>query len=74
MTPRRFERWLAEAIDAQRTDADEDPIREDEDFVQAGILTMDRGLVVRFEDGSEIQVTLVQSRRGREDVEEGDEG
>jgi len=67
MTPRRFERWLAEAIDAQRADADEDPIRDVEDFVQAGMLTTDRGLVVRFADGSEIQVTLVLSRRGRDD-------
>ncbi len=64
MTPRRFEAWLAEAIEAQRADTNEDPIRDVEDFVQAGVLTTNRGLVVRFEDGSEIQLTLAQSRRG----------
>ena len=77
MDARRFERWLAEAIEERRaeTDEDEDPIRDVEDFVQAGMLTNDRGLVVRFADGSEIQVTLVQSRcrRDDDDDEEGDE-
>lgn len=65
MTPRRFERWLAEAIDAERAETDDDPIRDVEDFVQAGLMTTDRGLVVTFADGSQIQVTLVQSQQAR---------
>ena len=70
MTPGRFEAWLAEAIEAQRADEDEDPICRVETYADAEILTRDNGLVVRFEDGSEIQITLVLSRRGRDDDDE----
>lgn len=78
MTPREFEKWLAEAINAEaaeQADEGEDPIRAVDTYEEAGILTSDRGLVVRFEDGSEIQVTLVLSRRGHENAtdEEDDE-
>lgn len=34
----------------------------------AGVLTSNRGVVLRFEDGSEFQVTLVQSRPGHPGV------
>ena len=67
MTPRRFESWLLEAIEMTRMDEEDSRIRDVEDFVRAGILTTNRGLVVAFEDGSEIQLTLVQSRRGSDD-------
>ena len=70
MTPRQFENWLAEAIEAQRADEDEDPIRSVETYADAEVLTRDNGLVVRFVDGSEIQITLVLSRRGRDDDDE----
>ena len=75
MNTRRFERWLTDAIEehGDRNDPPARRVADVEDFVQAGMLTMDRGLVVRFVDGSEFQVTLVQSRRGRDDAEEGDE-
>lgn len=33
-----------------------------ETFEEAGVLTYNKGLVVRFDDGSEYQVTLVRSR------------
>jgi hypothetical protein len=33
-----------------------------ESFQQAGILTDQRGLVLRFRDGSEFQVSIVRSR------------
>ena len=72
MTPRRFERWLTDAIEehGDRNDPPAVRVAVVEDFVQAGVLTMDRGLVVRFADGSEIQITLVQSRLGRDERDE----
>ena len=73
MTPRRFETWLQNAIESVADDEDEGcplDIRSIEDYVQAGVLTTNRGLVVALEDGSEFQVTIVQSRRG----DEGEEG
>jgi hypothetical protein len=69
VTPRRFERWLTDAIE-EHGDRDDPPasrVADVEDFVQAGMLTNDRGLVVRFSDGSEIQLTIVQSRLGRDE-------
>ncbi len=60
MTTTKFETWLRDWL------ADTpDPIHRIETFEEAGMLTRDRGLVVHFEDGSEIQLTLVQSSRAR---------
>jgi hypothetical protein len=71
MTPTRFENWLADAIEAQCAEAGPgDPIRGVETNHEAGVLTRDRGLVIRFNDGSEIQLTLVQSRRGPDDEDD----
>ena len=36
-----------------------------ETFEETGMLTSNRGLVVTMEDGSEFQITIVQSRMGR---------
>ena len=76
MTPRRFEAWLQNAIERVADDEDEDgslDIETIEDFVQAGLLTSNRGVVVALEDGSEFQITIVQSQRGRRNDEEVDE-
>lgn len=71
MTPKRFENWLADAIEAHRAEEGPgDSIRRVETTVEAGVLTRDRGLVIRFNDGSEIQITFVQSRRGRDDQDD----
>lgn len=71
MTPKRFEDWLADAIEAHRAEAGPgDDIRRVETNEEAGVLTRDRGLVIRFTDGAEIQLTLVQSRRGRDDQDD----
>ena len=35
-----------------------------ETFAEAGVLTQNKGIVARFGDGSEFQITIVQSRRG----------
>ena len=34
-------------------------------YADAGVLTRDAGLVIRAADGSEFQVTIVQTRHGR---------
>ena len=64
-----LESLLTNLIDAQRRSRDEidmpdgmGEIAEVEDFVQAGMLTRDKGLIVRFADGSEFDITITQSR------------
>lgn len=42
-------------------------------YEDAGILTMNEGLVVKFDDGREFQVTVVQSGGARTDEEEEDD-
>jgi hypothetical protein len=37
-------------------------------FASAGVLTYDKGVVVRFEDGSEFQITIVQSERSDDET------
>ena len=47
-------------------DADEtEGIREVITFTEAGVLTNNAGLVVRMDDGSEYQITVVRSRGPR---------
>ena len=46
---------------------DPDGIRSVATFDDAGVLTMNKGLVVTMDDGAEFQLTIVQSRRGRRD-------
>jgi hypothetical protein len=45
-------------------------------FEQCGVMTMNKGLVVAMEDGSEFQITVVQSKQGKnvESDDEGDDG
>ena len=42
-------------------------------FEDAGLMTRNKGIVVYLEDGSEFQVTVVQSVVGESDDEEDDE-
>jgi hypothetical protein len=73
MNERQFknalEMLLTNLIDAQQKDSDAidmpdgiGEIVEIEDFVQAGVLTMDKGLIVKLADGSEFDITITQSR------------
>jgi hypothetical protein len=66
MTTRQFEAVLVTAIE-QTDEMREGKIRSIETFEEVGMLTTDHGLVVGFTDGSEIQLTLVQSRTRRGD-------
>jgi hypothetical protein len=36
-------------------------------FQEAGLLTRDKGLVIRLPDGNEFQITVVQSKFSKED-------
>ena len=60
---------LAEGLDVNES-FDPDGIREVGTFEEAGVLTRDQGLVVRMDDGTEFQITIVRSRRGRRDDED----
>jgi len=71
MNERQFktalEMLLTNLLNAQRHDRDEidmpdgmGEIVEVEDFVQAGVLTRDKGLIVKFADGSEMDITINQ--------------
>lgn len=70
MTDARLARTSEEDVEVMLIDAlmrfegDEDcpPISEIESFQQAGVLTRNRGIVARLQDGSEFQVTIVRSR------------
>ena len=42
--------------------ADHDQILRVQTFEAAGVLTTNNGLVIRTEDGSEFQITIIQSR------------
>jgi hypothetical protein len=55
---------LAETDDAS-DGINQNTIRRIETFHEVGILTSDPGLVVSMTDGSEFQITVVQSRSGR---------
>jgi len=64
MTTKRFEAVLATAIE-QTDEVRERKILRIETYEEAGILTTDPGLVVTMDDGTEFQLTIVLSRRGR---------
>lgn len=81
MTEATFEAAIAEKLDyeelygeavAENDDTGEEEAQTAEakvsrirTYADAGMLTMNRGLVVRLDDGTEFQVTIVQSDRGR---------
>ncbi len=72
MDERKIEKLLRDLIWAE-SDEGETPVDNIEDFVQAGICTNNRGLIVRFQDGSEFQLTIVQSAEPDEDEDEPDD-
>jgi hypothetical protein len=68
-----FQDFLIRALDYYTESVGGEHEREDEytehfslrSFEEAGILTGNKGLVLRFDDGSEFQLTIVQSKAGR---------
>ena len=66
MTEQELQEMLADMI-FERQEADEEYELEESfgsvaSFEQAGVMTMNKGLVVRMRDGSEFQLTIVRSR------------
>lgn len=59
--------WLQEAIEAygqeQETEGSDAPSGT-ASFSDAGVLTTNEGIVIRFDDDREYQITIVQSRSG----------
>ena len=70
MTEKGFEGCLQALLDGEIPGAesavnevfDPERIREVVTFAEADVLTHNRGLVVRMDDGTEFQITIVRSR------------
>ena len=73
MTERKFEEVLQRMLGDAEPEAfgvEEDDVnymREVTTYDEAGVLTRNKGLVVRLETGDEFQVTIVQSVRANRD-------
>lgn len=59
---RQFQYTLTNALYESLGD---DGVADIRTFSYEGVLTMNAGLVLRMEDGSEFQLTIVQSERAR---------
>ncbi len=59
MTSEDIQNILSDLLEGS---ADDNHIRSVRTYEDVGILTRDRGLVVRFDDNSEFQITIKQSR------------
>lgn len=62
MAEDEFEEWLAEIID-EGDSALDNQIDEIKTFEEAGVMTLDKGLVVRLRNGQEFQLTITESTR-----------
>ena len=68
MDAKQFVESLWEVLastDDEGNDINQQTIRRIDSFEDVGMLTKDPGLVVRMNDGSEFQVTVVQSQPAR---------
>lgn len=61
-TENDFESVITEAIENASEEGSCEPVRRISSYEEAGVMTRNAGVVVRMEDGSEFQVTIVQSR------------
>jgi len=61
MNERDFREVLHEAL-IMYIDDSEDVIRKIQTFEDAGVITSNEGLVIRTDDGSEFQLTIVKSK------------
>ncbi len=62
MDSSKFAERIAEALYLQDDENEAGEIDNILTFAEAGVMTADQGLVVKMTDGSEFQVTVVQSR------------
>lgn len=49
---------------------EDDEVKSARSFSDMGVLTYNNGLVVRFDNGDEFQITIVQSKYGTDSEEE----
>lgn len=68
MNEKQMEAWLSEAIIELANE--ETKVVRVSTYDDVGMLTMNKGLVVRFKDGDEFQICIVQSEGGNEEDEE----
>lgn len=61
MTEEELEQLLRETLECDGGELGE-KLSGSSTFEEGGVLTTNRGLTLRFEDGSEFQLTLVRSR------------
>lgn len=75
MNERQFQDWLAEAcMDySEEADNDEATVKRVASYDDVGMLTKNKGLVVKMKDGAEFQVCIVQSASGSEKNEDDQE-
>ena len=62
MTEESVARRLQDLLEEGNEEFDYEPAASVKSFDRAGVMTNNEGLVVRFDDGSEFQVTIVQSK------------
>ena len=60
MTAHDFEELLDEALGEYAEDGVQD-IKSIRSFEDAGVLTKNAGIVIKFKDGNEFQITIVKS-------------
>ena len=81
MNARRVQDKLRDLLEAALLDRDEDArgyaeyvegIRRVSTYAEVGMLTRDKGLVIGYDDGSEYQLTIVESIPPGEGEEDGD--
>ncbi|WP_069648972.1 hypothetical protein [Caloranaerobacter ferrireducens] len=61
-TEREFQNWLMEVIYEGNEALFEGEEIEITTFEEEGLLTNNKGLVIKLEDGTEFQLTLIKSR------------
>lgn len=73
MNEKEMESWLGEAITSLEDEVNE--VRRVSTYDEVGMLTRNKGLVVKFKNGDEFQICIVQSAGDEEvfDDEEIDE-
>jgi hypothetical protein len=62
MNTRKIEDLLMEGINMMEEEYEETSVSGLRTFDEAGILTLDAGIVINMDDGSEFQITIVQSK------------
>lgn len=70
---RDMEDFLEEAIGAYADEEDIGPLERIKTFRHAGIATHNKGLIVRWQDGTEYQITIVRSKQSKTIQDDDDE-